>query len=330
MPQTSYSEPGGHPMRRFAAFLVVLAVIVAAGSQPWHGGSKSCLRSFFASFRAHAKSSVAPVYGASMAGADGWAVHSCSGEGRDHTNWGWGHQERACEMRTITLANPGKLDVSSVNGGIAVIGEDRKDVLVEARVEAWAPSADEASGILHEVQIQTSGGMIRDKGPNSHWGNRGYGVSYTIRSPRQLSANLKTMNGGIGLSHLDGDLRFDTTNGGVDLTDLAGKVHGSTVNGGLDISLSGDRWRGEGLDAETTNGGVTLNVPEKYSAHIETGTVNGGIELNFPVTVQGEIKHHLDTNLGGGGATIHAETTNGGVTISHTSKSDLESDQDSM
>jgi hypothetical protein len=317
-------------MRRFALFVVVLAIIVGLGSRPWNGhrgaNGSSCLRSFFSGFRAHAKAKSTSVYGAALGSSDGWAIHGCSGEDRNHTNWGWGHQERACEMRTLTIAAPEKLDVSSMNGGIQILGEDRKDVLVDARVEAWADSTADASSILREIQIQATDGSIRDKGPNFHWASRGYGISYTIHAPHRLSAELKTMNGGIGLAHLDGDLNFGTTNGGVDLTDLAGNVRGSTVNGGLDIALSGDRWRGEGLHADTTNGGITLNLPEKYAAHLETGTVNGGIELNFPITIQGEIKHHLDTDLGGGGPTIHAETTNGGVTISHSSKGD----QDSM
>ncbi len=322
MQKTSYQQSGGHPMRRFALFVAVFTLIVAAGSQPRGRTIKESWNCFRSSFHAHAKGTTAVAYGAVIGNADGWAVHDCAGEGRDHTNWGWGHQERACEMRTITISAPGNLDVSSMNGGINIIGEDRKDVQIDARVEAWAESASDASGILRDVQIQANGGTIRDKGPNFHWGNRGYGISYTIHAPRQISTELKTMNGGIGLSHLNGDLKFDTTNGGVDLSDLAGKVHGSTVNGGLDISLSGDRWQGEGLNAETTNGGVTLNIPENYAAHLETGTVNGGIEINFPVTIQGEIKHRLETNLNGGGPTIHAETTNGGVTISHSSKSD--------
>jgi hypothetical protein len=323
MSQTSYPQPGDHPMRRFALFVLVLAIVVGVGSQPWSGGARSGgWRGFIGGFRAHAKTDRSPAYGAALGSADGWTIHDCSGEDRDHTNWGWGHQQRACEMRTITIAAPAKLDVSSMNGGIRIIGEDRKDVLIDARVEAWADSTSEASGILREVQIQSADGSIRDKGPNFHWGTRGYGISYTIHAPHQISAELKTMNGGIGLAHLDGVLKFDTTNGGVDLTDLAGNVSGSTVNGGLDIALSGDRWRGEGLHAETTNGGITLNLPESYAAHLETGTVNGGIEVNFPVTVQGEIKHHLDTDLGGGGPTIHVETTNGGVTISHADRSD--------
>jgi hypothetical protein len=322
MSQTSYTPNGGHPMRRFALFIVVLALVTFVGSQPWTGGVKG----FVGCFRAHAKTTPATVSGATIGNTDGWTIRDCAGTDQDQTNWGWGSHERACETRTITIAAPGKLDVSSMNGGIRVLGEDRTDVKVEARVQAWGDSAQDASGILREVQIQATDGTIRDKGPNFHWGSRGYGISYTIHAPHQLSAELKTMNGGIGLEHLNGNLKFDTTNGGVDLTDLAGDVRGSTVNGGLDIALSGNRWQGQGLHAETTNGGISLNMPEKYAAHLETGTVNGGIEVNFPVTVQGEIKHHLDTDLGGGGPTIHAETTNGGVTISHSDKAD----QDSM
>jgi DUF4097 and DUF4098 domain-containing protein YvlB len=317
MPQLPYRPSEGHPMRRLAVFAAVLAIIVCIGSQPWSGG----LRGFVNGFHAHARPTDGGSYGDSRAGADGWAIHDCHGQDSEHTKWGWGNNERACELRTITLPSTGRLDVSSMNGGIHIVGEDRHDVQVEARIEAWAGSESEAEGILHQIQIETAGGTIHDKGPNFHWGHLGYGINYTIHAPRQLSAELKTMNGGIGLAHLDGDLKFDTTNGGVDLTDLAGNVHGSTVNGGLDICLSGDRWRGKGLDAETTNGGVNLNIPEHYSAHLETGTVNGGIELNFPVTIQGEIKHHLATDIGGGGPTIHAETVNGGITLNHGSAS---------
>src|ERR1700747_179192 len=50
-----------------------------------------------------------------------------------------------------------------------------------------------------------------------------------------------------------------------------------------------------------------------------------GIEVNFPLTVKGDIKHHLATDIGGGGPTIRAETTNGGVTLSHGSGSGSDS-----
>lgn len=65
----------------------------------------------------------------------------------------------------------------------------------------------------------------------------------------------------------------------------------------------------------TSNGGVTLDIPQGYNAELETGTVNGGMEIDFPVTVQGRINRRIRTTLGRGGASIRAVTTNGGVKI---------------
>jgi DUF4097 and DUF4098 domain-containing protein YvlB len=90
-------------------------------------------------------------------------------------------------------------------------------------------------------------------------------------------------------------------------------VRGSTTNGGLVIELSGDRWDGESMDVSTTNGGVIMSVPENYSAHLETGTVNGSVNTDFPVT--GRITKQIALNLGSGGATVRAMTTNGGVNL---------------
>jgi len=87
----------------------------------------------------------------------------------------------------------------------------------------------------------------------------------------------------------------------------------------LVVELSGDHWEGDSLDVSTTNGGIVMSIPENYSAHLETGTVNGNLSVDFPVTVQGRISKELAVNLGSGGATVRAMTTNGGVKIRKTS-----------
>ena len=96
---------------------------------------------------------------------------------------------------------------------------------------------------------------------------------------------------------------------------VGGNVRGGTTNGGVVVELAGDRWDGETLDVKTTNGGIVMAVPENYSAHLETGTVNGHLSVDFPVTVQGRITKEIAVNLGAGGATVRATTTNGGVRI---------------
>ena len=124
-------------------------------------------------------------------------------------------------------------------------------------------------------------------------------------------------NGGIEIADMVGDIDFDATNGSVRLERVAGDVRGRTTNGRLRIELAGSSWEGRGLDAETTNGSVTLLVPEGYGAELEASTVNGAFEIDFPITitVRGRIGRNLRTTLGDGGPPIRVVTTNGGVRI---------------
>ena len=147
-------------------------------------------------------------------------------------------------------------------------------------------------------------------------------MSYEVFVPRRADLSLETHNGGISISEVNGKIEFTALNGGVVLRKVGGAVRGSTTNGGLVVELSGDRWDGETLDVRTTNGGIVMSIPENYSAHLQTGTVNGGINVDFPVTVQGNINKQLAVNLGSGGATVKAMTTNGGVRVKRVNTND--------
>jgi DUF4097 and DUF4098 domain-containing protein YvlB len=74
-------------------------------------------------------------------------------------------------------------------------------------------------------------------------------------------------------------------------------------------------WQGEGLDVETSNGGVKLRIPEQYSARLEAGTINGGISVDFPITMQGRIDREIVATIGAGGPVIRVRTNNGGVKV---------------
>jgi hypothetical protein len=243
--------------------------------------------------------------------AQSFTTAPCEGdEGNTaNNNWFFGHQQRVCEVRRTTV------NVSGKNGGIEVIGEERRDIALEARVIVQDSSRDEAQSILREIKIVTDGTIHAD-GPQM-WGlsNRSWSVNYLLHVPRHVSAQLQTANGGIKVTNVDGVIHADTTNGGLTLDDLAGDVHATTVNGGLSVRLDGSQWRGAGLVAKSTNGGVSVKAPENYSAHLIAETVNGGISVGFPVTVQGRIHKQIDTNIGQGGATLHFQTVNGGVSI---------------
>jgi DUF4097 and DUF4098 domain-containing protein YvlB len=224
-----------------------------------------------------------------------------------------------CEVREERLA-PGPLNVDAGrNGGIRVASWDENSTRIQAVVQTHARSEDRAREIANGVQIQTAGGQVRSVGPDSaDLGRReGWSVSFRINVPRQTDLSLSASNGGITIEGVSGNIEFSTRNGGVRLRDLAGWVHGRTTNGGLNVMLSGQRWDGNGLDVETTNGGVNLAIPDGYSADLETRTVNGGFRTEYPIVLQGELttRRGITTRLGSGGAPLRVRTTNGGVRI---------------
>ncbi len=230
-------------------------------------------------------------------------------------NWSNGDRVGHCQIREQSIAATGAITVDGKkNGGVSVKGWDRREVLVRSKIQSWANTKSEAEAIGGQVRLENAGGNIHAEGP-TNGGDQWWAVSYEIFVPRSTNLSLKTHNGGISISDVRGQIEFDALNGGVNLKHLAGNVKGTTKNGGLNIELDGNRWDGEGMDVTTTNGGVNLKVPENYSAHLETGTVNGGLKFDIPITVQGEIKRELSTNLGSGGPTIRVRTTNGGVSI---------------
>ena len=226
------------------------------------------------------------------------------------------------DLRETLQPSTGDLSVDAGrNGGVKVRGEDRSDVMVRACVQTWAKTDAEAKAIASSIKIST-GSLIKADGPNEEK----WSVSYEVLVPRNTDLRLNAHNGGIAISNVDGRLEFETMNGGVSLTDVAGDVRGRTTNGGVNVSLSGNTWKGSGLDVQTTNGGVKISLPESYAANIETGTVNGGFNSNIPAlnvtteNVKGDEwgrsrSKKINTAINGGGAPLKISTTNGGVMI---------------
>lgn len=250
----------------------------------------------------------APGDAQSRLGRQSWNRDCERDGGRDH--------ERFCRTSESVIQSPsGVLTIDGrTNGGVSVFGSNRRDVLIRARIQAHARTEERAEAIAREVRIRTDGGRIYADGPETER-RESWSVSYEVEVPSRSDLDVKAMNGGISVADVSGVLRLETMNGGIHLDAVSGDVVAETTNGGMHVLLDGDRWQGKGLDAVTTNGGVTVRIPDGYSAHLETGTVNGGIDIDFPVTVQGRIGRRVTTDLGRGGATIRVITTNGGVLI---------------
>lgn len=232
-------------------------------------------------------------------------------------NGGGRARESFCEVRDSRLAAPpasGMLVDGRDNGSVAIYGWDRNDVLVRALIVGNADTRGEAQALAKDVRIETNGHRIRSDGPRTsryeYWS-----VAFEIWVPKKTNVDAEAHNGGVSVESVEGRMYLRTVNGGVRLRDVAGDVRGEATNGGVAAYLTGPTWRGSGLDLQTTNGGVTLDIPRNYNAELETGTVNGGFDIDFPITVQGYVGRRISSKLGTGGPRVRAFTTNGGVRI---------------
>ena len=226
-------------------------------------------------------------------------------------------RQGVCEVRefTVAAASDGLNVDAAPNGGISVEGGPRSDINIQAKVMATAATEERARQIASGVRVEATAQRVSADGPRGLPRGESWYVSYRLAVPTQSSLSLRTTNGGISIRDVEGRVQFKTVNGGVKLSGMAGDVRGTTSNGGVDVELDGATWQGEGLDVETSNGGVRLRIPENYSAHLETGTVNGGFNIDFPITVQGRLDRQVSADIGAGGPTIRVRTHNGGVKV---------------
>ena len=236
---------------------------------------------------------------------------------RNHSSWGDDARGRACEVRNVPVRLSGRsiaID-GQQNGGVRVFAWDRDSVQVTARMQAQDRTDAGAREVLSRIKIVADGRGVRADGPSMDGDDIGWSVSYYVYVPRRFDLDLDAHNGGLSVAGVEGNLALRTQNGSVALVGVGGDVRAHTQNGSLNVQLTGTKWDGNGLDAETQNGSVRLAVPEQYAALLETGTVNGSIRTDIPVTLSGRISRQLSIPLGGGGRTIRATTTNGSVAI---------------
>ncbi len=173
------------------------------------------------------------------ASAQSFGMRPCGGDKSSSGFLGhWFKQERACEVRSATFPlSGGYVRVHGFNGNVEVVGEDRADIALEARVQVQASSQDEARSLMRDVRLQTDG-TISAIGPKTGNG-KDWSVSFRLRVPRRVNAEIQTVNGELKLATLEGEISGRTTNGGLSLNDLAGDVRASTTNGEVKVVLTG-------------------------------------------------------------------------------------------
>jgi hypothetical protein len=222
--------------------------------------------------------------------------------------------------RTYQVAAGGRLEIININGRITAEASEGTAVEVLADRTAKGTTDEAAKDLLGRIEMREEVGAdrvrVEVRAPRTS-GPSGHEFTWTIKVPRGVSVDLRTVNGGIRVANLDGDVRARSTNGAIKGTALlASSVDAAVTNGGVEIEMAKPVTSGT-FELEAVNGGVSINLPADSRADIAGRCVNGGIttsDLQLE-TVGEQNRRRLDAKLNGGGARVSLETVNGGVRI---------------
>lgn len=230
-------------------------------------------------------------------------------------------------QKTYPLSARGEVVVENVNGHVTVESWDRAEVRVRATKKVRAASAATAAEAMErlKVNVQTGDDRLRVSTARNDF-DRGFfawlrgqsadaSVSYHLTVPRGIRLVAGTVNGGITLRSVEGDFVASTTNGAVRVEEARGRVDVSTTNGSIRAEMS-EVTPNADMSFSTTNGAVTVTLPEDVATRLRLRTTNGGISVDFPVAIEGKSnRRRVDADLNGGGGTLRVSTTNGSIAI---------------
>jgi hypothetical protein len=180
----------------------------------------------------------------------------------------------------------------------------------------------------------------------------------TVESPVQLTLEAKTSDGNVTLSglqgelalttgdgdvtldHVSGDLRIKSGDGHVRITDAEGALDARTSDGNLnvdglfhalalhtsdgtlDVNLRDGTKLTEASSIQTSDGSVTLHVPQSFAADLDVHTSDGHLDCKLPLTID-----HYQSN-GGEGHAFHGKLNGGGTPFSiHTGDGNVKIEQ---
>jgi len=150
-----------------------------------------------------------------------------------------------CQAQTVSLPATGSLKVTAVNASVFV--------------ETW-----NAPQILVRVAGQGTG-AITVTGPAT--------ISARGTAPSAVAVMIKLPAGT--------DLKISTVNGGLSLHGVTGDVTANAVNGGVSIIVGGS-WAGQSLVVNAVNGDIAVAVPADCSARVTASATGGTVSGNFP------------------------------------------------
>jgi hypothetical protein len=228
------------------------------------------------------------------------------------------------------------LDVETGNGFVRVTRvDDTTGIHITYTRRAHGRSREDAEEHVNDIVVssQVEGGVLKVR---ADWpdGARTYGCDFNVQMALRIPVDIRTSNGLIAVANTDAPAVLETTNGPIEAAGTSGPTTARSTNGA--VRFTGHRGS---LDAGTTNapvtcavevlipsdavklastnGAVTLLVPDETQADFDASTSNAEVTVDgFPdISYSRTERTHKTGTVNGGGAQITLASSNGDVDL---------------
>jgi len=149
--------------------------------------------------------------------------------------------------RTYKVADKGRFELINVNGKITAVATDGPEVVVEGHRVAKATSDEAAKDLLAKLEIREEVGdstvRVESRPPRFNGGFNGLQIEWTVKVPKGIVLDLRTVNGGVRLNGIANEVHAKTTNGGVQGEKIDASILEATAVNGASTSLLRSRSR---------------------------------------------------------------------------------------
>ncbi len=258
------------------------------------------------------------------------------------------------ETSMFSIARGGVVELGTFNGAIRVRRFEGPGVRIERTTTCRARSDEEAAAGLDRIvpEVLTGADLLRLKVSDPGSARHRFVVDLDAEVPPAVDLVLKSSNGEISVTGVEGDIDAQTRNGAVTAREggrrrvhlesrngevvaerlagsieartsngrvlvcgCPGKVDVSSSNGGLEIDSSQDGR--EDITARTGLGAVRCVLPGSFSGDLEAETSLGEVRCDFPIALHSASsgKRSLKGSIGTGGPRVKLRSGNGSIEV---------------
>ncbi|MGA3027809.1 MAG: DUF4097 family beta strand repeat-containing protein [Bryobacteraceae bacterium] len=240
--------------------------------------------------------------------------------------------------KTYNVTGRPELRVETNDGSITIHTWEQKRIEAVVITKGWNIGAGEVQ--IHERQ---SGDRVEFEArvPSFHVDFLNFEERWLrieLRVPRDTRTDVRSGDGSVDVSGLQGDIRINTGDGSIRAAGVDGALDAHTGDGSVhadgrfealnvhtgDGSVEVDAAPGSRVSSawriESGDGSVNVRLPGQFSADLDVRTGDGDLDVNLPLAMKtassGDDDHkELRGKLNGGGQPLYVRTGDGGIHI---------------